>query len=646
MSKKANLLSLTLATLGVVYGDIGTSPLYTINEIFFGHSHEEASRSAILGAISLVLWSLTLIVSIKYILLVLKADYEGEGGVFALLGNVNKAIKIHKNKFRLALALFLVFGAGLIFGDGLITPAISVLSAVEGLGVITPSLSSFVVPITIGILFGLFSIQRKGTSKVGKLFGPIIIVWFVSIAALGLVQILNNPSIFSALNPYWAINFIVHTEPRKLLFVMGSVMLAVTGGEALFADMGHFGKKPIRLGWFFVVYPSLILSYLGQGAFLISGSEIINNNIFFSMVPKLTLAPMIILATCATVIASQALISGVFSLASQGVAFGLIPRLKIIHTHKKHEGQIYIPAINWALFIGCAALVIGFKSSSNLAAAYGLAVSIDMVVTTLCMIVIARSLWKWSILRSILTFIVFLIMEIGFLAANSLKLFQGGYVPLSVAVVAFAIMSTWRWGRKNISRSFDNLKSRTMKDVLEFKKKQSRSLPTSLLVLSADEANDESSKAPSLLNLFIDKYGALPNHVITLKIKQSKQHAHINPADRLHITEFENDHKTKGSLLSVNANFGFMDDPDLENVIKWIANNQNLTPDDDMHDWIVYAGRERLIIPKNQKIHHKFRAQLFRVLNRNSSPAYAYFGLGKDLRITTEMIPIKLKPQA
>ena len=644
MSKKTGIIGLTLAALGVVYGDIGTSPLYTINEIFFAHGHTSINYEKVYGAISLVLWSLTLIVAIKYIIFVLKADYEGEGGVFALLGNVNKSIRKHKTKFRLAMATFLIFGAGLIFGDGLITPAISVLAAVEGLGVITPGLKSFIVPITIGILFGLFSVQRKGTSKVGKLFGPIIIFWFATISVLGLIQVVKNPGILNAFNPYWAINFILNSHLKELLLVMGSVMLAVTGGEALFADMGHFGKKPIRIGWFSAVYPALIMSYLGQGAYLISGAEILNENIFFSRVPRVALIPVVALATCATVIASQALISGVFSLASQGVAFGLMPRLNIIHTHKDHEGQIYVPAINWALFFGCVALVLSFQSSTHLAAAYGLAVSIDMLMTSLCMFIIARTLWKWSSLRALATFSIFIVLEIGFLLANSLKLFDGGYVPLGVAVIAFIVMTTWAWGRKNIKNAFMSHGELSMSDVLNIKKDQNNSaLKKSLLILSPEDAHEPAEIAPSLLNLFVKKYGSLPDHTIVLNIKQVKSHAKVSGPNRFTVTEYQNDHKKGLSLLAITATYGFMETPDIKRAIKWIADNEHLTPNDDMKDWIIYAGRERLIIDKGQKLHHKFRANLFKILSRNSSSAYSYFGLGDDLRVTIEMLPIKLR---
>jgi KUP system potassium uptake protein len=643
MSKKSGITGLTLAALGVVYGDIGTSPLYTVNEIFFAHGHMEVDKSNVLGVISLVLWALFLIVSIQYIIFVLKADYEGEGGVFALLGNLKKTIKLHNTRFKLVLSLLLIIGAGLLFGDGLITPAISVLSAVEGLKVATPNLSEFVVPITIGILFALFFIQRHGTSKIGRLFGPIILTWFAAISLLGLKEVVNEPEILIALNPIHALRFISNTPIHHLMLILGSVMLAVTGGEALYADMGHFGKRPIRFGWFFAVFPSLIMNYMGQGAFLLGGSAVINDNIFYSMVPRLVLLPIIILATISTVIASQALISGVFSLASQAISFGFMPRLKVVHTHHHHEGQIYMPAVNWILFAGCSMLVIGFGSASKLASAYGLAVSGNMLITALCMAVIAHGLWKWSNLKAWLVFGFFFILESGFLIANSLKLIDGGYIPLAIAALSYVVMTTWAWGRKHVKNAFHVHNSFSMSQILQQKQKQKSSLKRSILILSPEEAHEPGETAPPLLNLFLEKYGSLPDHTIILNIKQIKSHAKIASSDRFAVTEYQNDHKNGLSLLAVTATYGFMETPNIKKAIKWIANNEDLTPDDDMKDWIIYAGRERLIVDKNQKFHHKFRANLFRLLSRNSSSAYSYFGLGGDLRVTMEMIPIKLK---
>ncbi|NTU99110.1 potassium transporter Kup, partial [Candidatus Falkowbacteria bacterium] len=355
-SPNKTLLLLTLGALGVVYGDIGTSPLYAVSQIFFGLGKMPATSVNVLGAISLIVWALTIIVAFKYVILVLRADNGGEGGVFALYALLSGKIAGKKHSALLLAALTLA--AGLLFGDGVITPAISVLSAVEGLSVVAVSLEPFVVPLTVILLTILFFFQSKGTAKVGNIFGPIIIVWFLAIAALGFNQIMGHPSILAALNPLSAISFVANANFSTLLLVMGFVMLSITGGEALFADMGHFGKNPIRLGWFFLVYPALLLNYLGQGALLLSGREIINGDIFYSMVPQVLLIPMIILATAATIIASQAMISGAFSLASQAAAMKLFPPLRKKYTNENHEGQIYIPMINWGLFVGCVLLVL------------------------------------------------------------------------------------------------------------------------------------------------------------------------------------------------------------------------------------------------------------------------------------------------
>ena len=414
---KLGVLGLSFGALGIVYGDIGTSPLYSVNEMFFGHYRPELSHTNILSLISLVIWSLIIVVAFKYVFWVLKADNEGEGGVFALFA----LLRQHKNKIVLSVSALLIIAAGLLFGDGIITPAISVLSAVEGLKVITPTLNPYVVPITIAILTGLFAIQSRGTHKIGKLFGPVILVWFFALAALGLREIISSPAILEAFNPLHAARAFTLFPAEKLLILLGSVMLVVTGGEALYADMGHFGALPIRLSWFTIVMPCLILNYLGQGAYLLQGKEVISDNLFYSLVPSSLLAPMVILASMATVIASQALISGAFSLTSQGIALGLLPRLKISNTNEHHEGQIYISFVNWSLFVGCVLLVIGFGSSAALASAYGLAVSGVMVVTTLSMILIARKLWNWSRLASLGLFVPLLAFDSMFLTANSLK---------------------------------------------------------------------------------------------------------------------------------------------------------------------------------------------------------------------------------
>ena len=631
---KLGVLGLSFGALGIVYGDIGTSPLYSVNEMFFGHYRPELSHTNILSLISLVIWSLIIVVAFKYVFWVLKADNEGEGGVFALFA----LLRQHKNKIVLSVSALLIIAAGLLFGDGIITPAISVLSAVEGLKVITPTLNPYVVPITIAILTGLFAIQSRGTHKIGKLFGPVILVWFFALAALGLREIISSPAILEAFNPLHAARAFTLFPAEKLLILLGSVMLVVTGGEALYADMGHFGALPIRLSWFTIVMPCLILNYLGQGAYLLQGKEVISDNLFYSLVPSSLLAPMVILASMATVIASQALISGAFSLTSQGIALGLLPRLKISHTHEHHEGQIYISFVNWSLFVGCVLLVIGFGSSAALASAYGLAVSGVMVVTTLSMILIARKLWNWSRLASLGLFVPLLAFDSMFLTANSLKFLEGGYVPLTIGLILFVVMSTWRWGRRYWSKTLMSHSTMTMGQILKLKQKQKHAFERSLLVLSNESVVKLTDKAPPLLELFIKRYASLPDHVISLTIKQVKR-PFVDLADRYDIKEFENDHKKGSSLLSITANFGFLEQPDVEKVIADIANNKDLTPNDDMKNWIIYVARERFIGRHHGGI-KKLRSIIYTALVNNASPAYDYYGLGEDSRLNAELVPV------
>jgi KUP system potassium uptake protein len=581
-----------------------------------------------------VIWSLIIVVAFKYVFWVLKADNEGEGGVFALFA----LLRQHKNKIVLSVSALLIIAAGLLFGDGIITPAISVLSAVEGLKVITPTLNPYVVPITIAILTGLFAIQSRGTHKIGKLFGPVILVWFFALAALGLREIISSPAILEAFNPLHAARAFTLFPAEKLLILLGSVMLVVTGGEALYADMGHFGALPIRLSWFTIVMPCLILNYLGQGAYLLQGKEVISDNLFYSLVPSSLLAPMVILASMATVIASQALISGAFSLTSQGIALGLLPRLKISHTHEHHEGQIYISFVNWSLFVGCVLLVIGFGSSAALASAYGLAVSGVMVVTTLSMILIAQKLWNWSKIASLALFVPLLAFDSIFLTANSLKFLEGGYVPLTIGLVLFVVMSTWRWGRRYWSKTLMSHSTMTMGQILKLKQKQKHAFERSLLVLSNESVVKLTDKAPPLLELFIKRYASLPDHVISLTIKQVKR-PFVDLADRYDIKEFENDHKKGSSLLSITANFGFLEQPDVEKVIADIANNKDLTPNDDMKNWIIYVARERFIGRHHGGI-KKLRSIIYTALVNNASPAYDYYGLGEDSRLNAELVPV------
>lgn len=642
-SKRAEhgaLAALSLAALGIVYGDIGTSPLYAVNEIFFGKNPLKQTSASIVGLISVVIWALILIVAVKYVTFILRADNDGEGGVFAMLA----LLKEHKTKVTVAMVTLLTFAAGLLFGDGVITPAISVLSAIEGLKVVTPSLTQFVIPITITILAGLFMIQKRGTTTIGKVFGPVILVWFVAIALLGARQIQNTPGILASLNPLHAIEFIRSTKPYQLLLALGSVMLVVTGGEALYADMGHFGRGPIRLSWFSVVMPCLIVAYLGQGAYLLSGQQIIGDNLFFSMVPHVLLIPMVVLATLATIIASQALISGCFSLAAQGIALGLLPRLRIKYTHEEHAGQIYVGFINSALFIGCVILVLTFKTSGNLAAAYGLAVSAVMLATAISAMQIALLKWRWKKIWAYGLFGAFALVDAAFLTANSLKFFRGGFVPVSIGFILFFVMSTWLWGKTQVRSAFLEHSTMSMSDLmhLSFEKR----LEKSVLILTVHNPKQAGDPVPPLVKLFVQRFNAVPKHLIILTVGQTK-HPFADDKNRYDISIFENDKKTDTSIISVHAKFGFMEEPNIERVIADIAKNQELTPDDDMKDWLIHVGRERILptgdSEEKPSLLHRIRVGLYAFIFRNTPPTYEYFGLGDDARLSVELLPVKIR---
>lgn len=444
-AKKATLPATALAALGVVFGDIGTSPLYALKESFHAAHGLGIQPENVLGILSIIFWCLMLIISIKYVAIVMRADNNGEGGIMALLAlNLRKA-KIADNKKIYMIAIGFI-GASLFFGDGIITPAISVLSAVEGLSIATDVFDPFIMPIAIAIIVTLFLVQKHGTAFVGKFFGPITLVWFLSLGILGIHSVIQTPVVLGMFSPHWAIQFIYH-HPIMTFFVMGAVVLTVTGGEALYADMGHFGPVPIRLAWFFVVLPCLVLNYAGQGALLLRDPAAIENP-FYLLVPQWALYPMIILATMATVIASQAVISGVFSLARQAIQLGYLPRLSIKHTSESEEGQIYVPFLNWLLLIAIIILILIFKTSSNLASAYGLAVTLTMLCDTILVAVFIYSAWKWSLPKVLLLIIPFFILESVLVGATSLKILSGGWVPLLIGAIAVTILMTWKRGRE------------------------------------------------------------------------------------------------------------------------------------------------------------------------------------------------------
>jgi len=445
----SSLAALTLGAIGVVYGDIGTSVLYAVKEIF-GSGHVPFTHANVYGVLSIIFWTLTTIVSLKYVVLVLRADNEGEGGLIAMLALAANAVK-DKPALRRALLVIGIFGTSLFYGDGVITPAISVLSAVEGLTVISPALHHYVIPLTLLVLLVLFAVQKRGTGGIGRYFGPITLVWFLAVAALGVSHIVHHPEILGALSPHHALRF-MWQQPGTTFIILGAVVLAVTGAEALYADLGHFGKKPIRLAWFSVVMPCLTLNYFGQGALLLADPSAVSNP-FYRMAPTWALLPLVALATMATVIASQALISGAFSVTKQAIQLGYLPRLNLRHTSVRDTGQIYIPFVNWSLFTAIVLAVVMFKSSSNLASAYGIAVTLDMLITTTLTFFVIRHAWKYPLWLCVAATGVFFLIDLAFFSSNMLKLFQGGWFPLLIGGGVFTLMMTWKQGRRLMSKA-------------------------------------------------------------------------------------------------------------------------------------------------------------------------------------------------
>ena len=548
---KSSLAALTLGAIGVVYGDIGTSVLYAMKEVF-GSGHVEFTPDNIYGILSIFFWTLTIIVSVKYVTLVLRADNHGEGGLVAMLALASMAVK-DRPVLRHRMLIVGIFGTCLFYGDGVITPAISVLSAVEGLEVVSPAFKKYVIPLTLIILFGLFAVQKKGTSGIGKFFGPITVVWFAAIASLGVYHIASHPEILWAISPHHALRFII-TEPEVTFLILGAVVLCVTGGEALYADMGHFGKKPIRIAWFFIVMPALTLNYFGQGALLLSDPEAVANP-FFNMAPDWLLVPLVGLATAATVIASQALISGAFSVTKQVVQLGFLPRLQVLHTSVKDTGQIYIPFVNWGLFVVIVLAVMMFKTSSNLAAAYGIAVCTDMLITTVLTFFVIHYGWKYPFWWCLAATSFFFAVDLAFWASNLLKLFEGGWFPLLIASVIMMLMLTWRDGRGILyeKRKEDALDLTSFLDAV-FLSPPTRVEGTAVFLTSGKGAvpnamlhNLKHNKVLHQQNLFVN----VQNHEVPW----------IDEAERLQIKALAN------NCWQVEIHYGFKDDPDVPGAL-------------------------------------------------------------------------------
>lgn len=598
---------LALGALGVVYGDIGTSPLYAMRESFEGAGHQlPVNEGNVLGILSLIVWSLIIVITVKYLLFVMRADNDGEGGILVLTSLIPR--RDEPRRRRRVMILLGLFGTALLYGDGMITPAISVLAAVEGTEVAAPAISQYAIPIAIVILIGLFAVQPRGTGTVGRTFGPVMIVWFTTLGVLGLVHIIDNPAVLAAVNPLHGVRFFVENRMTGFL-ALGSVFLVVTGGEALYADMGHFGRRAISVGWFAFVLPGLLLNYFGQGALLIASPEAIDNP-FYRLAPGWALVPLTVLATAATVIASQALISGAFSLTMQASQFGYLPRMRIVHTSAKERGQIYVPMINWGLMVACVGLVLGFRSSTNLAAAYGVAVTSTMVITTLLYYLVVRDRYRWSLPAAVALCGAFLVMDLAFFGANIPKIPHGGWFPLVVGALVFAVLTTWFTGRRLIRRR--TRRGRTP-------------LPAFLESVMEDAPQRVAGTAVYLFGIpgmapppLLYNFGS--NHVLHEQILVV--HVVTDETPRVHPVRRVVGIELAEGITEVELHYGFMEEPqvgaDLERHVG--IDNQDTT---------YFLGRETVIVTDRPGM-ATWREHLFTFLRRNSTSAASYFNLPTD----------------
>ncbi len=605
---KSSLTALCLTALGVVFGDIGTSPLYALKECFHASHGLQPTPENVFGILSLIFWALILVISVKYLTFILRADNRGEGGIMALTALIlpQQARQQNHRKYLIILGLF---GAALLYGDGMITPAISVLSAIEGLEIATPSISPFIIPLTVVVLISLFLVQYRGTGKVGAVFGPLTLIWFLVLAVLGIRQIVKHPAILGAMSPHHAARFLGQHGWIAML-VLGSVFLVVTGGEALYADMGHFGVKPIRLVWFFLVLPSLVLNYFGQGALLLDNPAVLENP-FYHLAPEWAMLPLVILATAATIIASQAVISGSFSITMQAVQLGFCPRLKVTHTSARERGQIYVPAVNWILMFSCIGLVIGFGSSSRLAAAYGFSVTTDMIITTLLFFVVIREKFNWSLAQAGLLCCGFLSFDLAFFGANFAKIIHGGWFPLMVAAIVFTFMSTWKTGRQILYRRL----RATALSIMDFIKSIRREMPQRVdgtAVFMSGNLNI----APSALLHNLKHNRVLHDRVVILSVI-TEDIPHVSASQRYDIED-----AGEGVFLLV-LHYGFMETADIPDALSRIKiGDQGF----DMEHTTFFLGHEA-IIPTDKPGMALWREHLFMHMSRNARSATSFFNL-------------------
>lgn len=644
MGKTAASSSLIVLALGIVYSDIGTSVLYSVNELFYGLGGVAPELNSVIGAISLLIWILTLVISLKYALLVLRADNRGEGGPFALMG------LLHRKNVPLAggLTIVLIGSAALLFAESVLTPAISITAAIEGLRRIAPWFEPHIVAISIGILLALFAIQRKGTARIGRFFGPIALCWFVCIGTMGLYWIIQAPIILHALNPFQAASFLASLTLTQLMLVMGAVVLVITGGEALFADLGHIGKRAIRRGWFGVVYPSLLLNYLGQGAYMLGGEPVHDGNVFYSMVPVSLALPAVLLATAATIIACQALISADFSLGAQAIARGLAPRLPILHTSDQKEGQIYMPHVNWALCCGSILLVAWLQTPSRLAAAYGLAVSGVMLGTSIAMIAVSRHIWHWPRIAAFGLFGGFAMIDILFFGSNMLKFFHGGFIPLLIGMALFLVMLWWQWGsaaRRIAHRAYTDGRDVAWLVDLKQRLRQSsgvlhnpprrdlKELDCVMIFMTSQLIDELTDSVPITERIFQKRFHAVAREAVFLTVV--KKHVQTIPEEqRITVIPFP-EHVT-----SVQIRFGFLEKPDLHSILERVKTACNFAVDD--HRCVFAVGQDNFIIADKLPLFDRLRLWTYQRLVSLSLDGPRYLGIISEPGLTRVSIPIRI----
>jgi len=608
----APLPQLALAALGIIYGDIGTSPLYTIKECFSGSHGMEATPDNILGILSLVFWSLIFVVSLKYVLFVLRADNKGEGGTFSLLATLRSRLQNNKKKWGI-LTVLTASGASLLYGDGVITPAISVLSAIEGLNMATDAAADYVVPLTCVILIGLFLVQRHGTAVIGRVFGPIMILWFGSIGTLGLLSILRTPEILYALNPWYAINFFSIHHLHGIVS-LASVVLCITGCEALYADMGHFGRLPIRLTWYGAVLPGLVLNYYGQGALLLHDPGVASVNPFYALAPKALLYPLVGLATLSAIIASQAMISGVYSLTQQAVQLGFTPRMRIVHTSEAAKGQIYIPTVNWLVMIACLTLVLVFQESSRLAAAYGFAVTASMTITSIMYFQVTRIKWNWPLWQSVALLCLFLFFDGAFLSANMFKVVDGGWITICIASFVLVSMITWRDGRAILAKHYEMMRLPAevfLQDIAAYSPQ--RTTGTAVFMSISPEG------IPHTLLHHLKHNEALHERVLLFSVLSAETPT-VPAEERVSLEDLGQ------GFYRIKARYGFMESPDMRELGELLRQQGLLI---DIYTTSFFIGRETLFATGSAPM-AQWRKQLFIFMSRNAWNATSFFQLPPD----------------